>query len=182
MEKVIGTLAEQFMADNPGVTITYDATGSGTGVECARNGSADIGLASRALKADEAGLESITVALDGIAIIVNEECGVDDLSLEQVTAIFKGEITMAEAISKTALVDQVAEAAGVNKKDTKAVIDALLATVTEDVKNDKEVRLIGFGTFKKAHRAARKGRNPQTGAEIEIKASDSLSFKSSVKY
>jgi phosphate transport system substrate-binding protein len=93
MEKVIGTLAEQFMADNPGVTITYDATGSGTGVECARNGSADIGLASRALKADEAGLESITVALDGIAIIVNEECGVDDLSLEQVTAIFKGEIT-----------------------------------------------------------------------------------------
>lgn len=89
---------------------------------------------------------------------------------------------MAEAISKTALVDQVAEAAGVNKKDTKAVIDALLATVTEDVKNDKEVRLIGFGTFKKAHRAARKGRNPQTGAEIEIKASDSLSFKSNVKY
>jgi phosphate transport system substrate-binding protein len=93
MEKVIGTLAEQFMADNPGVTITYDATGSGTGVECARNGSADIGLASRALKAEETGLESITVALDGIAIIVNEECGVDDLSLEQVTAIFKGEIT-----------------------------------------------------------------------------------------
>ena len=93
MEKVIGTLAEQFMADNPGVTITYDATGSGTGVECARNGSADIGLASRALKAEETGLESITVALDGITIIVNEECGVDDLSLEQVTAIFKGEIT-----------------------------------------------------------------------------------------
>lgn len=89
---------------------------------------------------------------------------------------------MAEAISKTALVDQVAEAAGVNKKDTKAVIDALLATVVEDVKNDKEVRLIGFGTFKKKHTNARKGRNPQTGAEIEIKASDSLSFKSSVKY
>ena len=89
---------------------------------------------------------------------------------------------MAEAISKTALVDQVAEAAGVNKKDTKAVIDALLATVVEDVKNDKEVRLIGFGTFKKKHTNARKGRNPQTGAEIEIKASDSLSFKSNVKY
>ena len=47
---------------------------------------------------------------------------------------------------------------------------------------DAEVRLIGFGTFKKAKRAARKGRNPQTGAEIEIAASESLSFKSGVKY
>ena len=67
-------------------------------------------------------------------------------------------------------------------KDAKAIIDALLSTVTEEVKNDSEIRLIGFGTFKKAKRAARKGRNPQTGAEIEIAASESLSFKSSVKY
>lgn len=93
MEKVIGTMSEAFMAENPGVTITYDATGSGTGVECARNGSADIGLASRALKDEETGLESITVALDGIAVIVNANCGVDDLSLEQISGIFKGEIT-----------------------------------------------------------------------------------------
>ncbi|ACV23804.1 Phosphate-binding protein pstS precursor [Slackia heliotrinireducens] len=93
MEKVIGTLAEQFMADNPGVTITYDATGSGTGIECAKNGSADIGLASRDLKDEETGLETVTVALDGIVVIVNEGCGVDDLSLEQIAAIFNGEIT-----------------------------------------------------------------------------------------
>ena len=56
------------------------------------------------------------------------------------------------------------------------------SVTTEEVKNDAEIRLIGFGTFKKAKRAARKGRNPQTGAEIEIAASESLSFKSSVKY
>ena len=89
---------------------------------------------------------------------------------------------MAEAISKTALVDQVAEAAGISKKDTKAVVDALLETVKEDVKNDKEVRLIGFGTFKKAHRNARQGKNPRTGEVLQIAASDALAFKSSIKY
>ena len=87
-----------------------------------------------------------------------------------------------EVISKTMLVDKVAEAAGVSKKDTKAVIDAVLETVKESVKADAEIRLIGFGTFKKAHRNARSGRNPQTGETIEIAASDSLAFKSSVKY
>ena len=50
MEKVIGALSEQFMADNSGVTVTYDPTGSGAGIEAASNGSADIGLASRARK------------------------------------------------------------------------------------------------------------------------------------
>ena len=89
---------------------------------------------------------------------------------------------MAEVLSKTALVDKVAEAAGVSKKDTKAVVDALLETVKGEVKKDAEIRLIGFGTFKKAQRAARKGRNPQTGEVIDIAASESLAFKSSVKY
>ena len=93
MEKVIGALSEQFMADNTGVTVTYDPTGSGTGIESVRNGSCDIGLASRKLHDDETGLVATTVALDGIAIIVNQNCGVDNLSLEQVASIFKGEIT-----------------------------------------------------------------------------------------
>ena len=88
---------------------------------------------------------------------------------------------MAEVLSKTALVDKVAEAAGVSKKDTKAVVDALMETVKESVGKDAEIRLIGFGTFKKAQRAARKGRNPQTGEVIDIAASESLAFKSSVK-
>lgn len=94
MEKVIGILSEQFMADNKDVTVTYDATGSGTGIEAAANGTCDIGLASRNLKDEEKakGLTATTVALDGIAIIVNEACPVDDLSVEQIAAVFTGEI------------------------------------------------------------------------------------------
>ena len=93
MEKVIGILSEQYMADNADVTITYDATGSGTGIEAVSNGTCDIGLASRGLKDTETGLTATPIALDGIAVVVNENCGVDDLSLEDVAAIFTGEIT-----------------------------------------------------------------------------------------
>ena len=89
---------------------------------------------------------------------------------------------MAEVVSKTVLVDKIAEATHIPKKETKAVIDALMSTVVDEVKKDNEIRLIGFGTFKKAKRAARKGRNPQTGEVIDIAASESLAFKSSVKY
>ena len=85
-------------------------------------------------------------------------------------------------MGKEALVSAIAEKAGISKKDAKAAVDALTATVVDSVKEGKEIRLIGFGTFKKAHRDARKGRNPQTGEEIQIAASDSLAFKSSVKY
>lgn len=95
MESVIGILSEQFMNDNPDVTITYDATGSGTGIEAVSNGTCDIGLASRNLKDEESakGLTATEVALDGIAIIVNENCPVDDLSVEEIAAIFTGEVT-----------------------------------------------------------------------------------------
>ena len=93
MEKVIGTLSEAFMGDNSGVTITYDATGSGTGIESAKNKSCDMGLSSRARKDSETGLKSITVALDGIAIIVNADSGVSNLSLQQISDIFTGKIT-----------------------------------------------------------------------------------------
>ena len=95
MEKVIGALSEQFMTDNSGVSVTYDATGSGAGIEAASNGSADIGLASRALKDEEkvSGLVGTTVALDGIAVIVNPANKVADLTVEQIAQIFTGEIT-----------------------------------------------------------------------------------------
>ena len=93
MEKVIGTLSEAFMGDNSGVTITYDATGSVTGIESAKNKSCDVGLSSRALKDSETGFKSITVALDGIAIIVNADSGVSNLSLQQISDIFTGKIT-----------------------------------------------------------------------------------------
>ena len=95
MEKVIGALSEQFMADNSGVTVTYDPTGSGAGIEAASNGSADIGLASRALKDEEkaGGLIETVVALDGIAVIVNADSKVENLTVEQIGKIFTGEIT-----------------------------------------------------------------------------------------
>ena len=89
MDKVIGALKEQFTADNPGVTVTYDPTGSGAGIEAVKNGSADIGLASRALKDQE----KSAVALDGIAIIVNAGSKVADLTVQQIADIFTGKIT-----------------------------------------------------------------------------------------
>ena len=95
MEKVVGILSEQFMEDNGDVTVTYDATGSGTGIEAVANGTCDIGLASRGLKdvETEKGLVATTVALDGIAIIVNAECPVEDLTVEQIADIFTGKVT-----------------------------------------------------------------------------------------
>ena len=96
MEKVIGSLKEQFQKDNDGkVTVSYDATGSGAGIEAVSNGTTDIGLSSRALKDEEtsAGLTGTTVALDGIAVIVNADSQVSDLSVEQIGQIFSGQIT-----------------------------------------------------------------------------------------
>mgnify|MGYP004532127365 CR=1 FL=1 len=104
MEKVIGVLSEQFMADHSGATVTYDPTGSGAGIEAASNGSADIGLASRALKDEEKanGLTETVVALDGIAVIVNAGSAVSDLSVEQIAKIFTGEITDWSEVGGTA--------------------------------------------------------------------------------
>ena len=95
MEKVIGALGESFMEANKGTTFTYNPTGSGSGIQAVSEGRCDIGLSSRALKDDEkaAGLKETIVALDGIAIIVNPQNPVKDLSLEQIAKIYTGEIT-----------------------------------------------------------------------------------------
>lgn len=93
MEKVIGALSEAFMAANGDVDVTYDPTGSGSGITAVLEGTADIGLSSRALKEEEAeGLDATVIALDGIAIIVNKANGVRDLSIEQIGKIATGEI------------------------------------------------------------------------------------------
>ena len=94
MESVIGVLGEQFKADT-GVSVSYNPTGSGAGIEAVSNGSCDIGLASRALTDEEiaGGLTETVVALDGIAIIVNAENSVTDLTLEQIAQIYTGEVT-----------------------------------------------------------------------------------------
>ena len=95
MSKVMGILAEQFGMDNADVTVSVEGGGSSAGVEAASNGTADLGLASRALKDEEKeqGLVENIVALDGIAIIVNADNAVADLSVEQIAKIFTGEIT-----------------------------------------------------------------------------------------
>ena len=93
MESVMGALGEAFMELNPDVTVGYSGTGSSAGITAALDGTADIGLASRDLKDSETGVEAITVAKDGIAIIVNPQNPVSDRSIEQIAQLFTGEIT-----------------------------------------------------------------------------------------
>lgn len=95
MAKVIGALSEAFMNENPGVTVTYNPTGSGSGITAVSEGRCDIGLASRALKDSEkeSGLSETVLAYDGIAIIVHPENPVSDLSIEQIADIYTGKIT-----------------------------------------------------------------------------------------
>ena len=95
MEKVIGALGEAFEQNNSGVTFTYNPTGSGTGIQAVEEGRCDIGLSSRSLKDEEKakGLAETVIALDGIAIIVNPANKVEDLTMDTVAKIYKGEIT-----------------------------------------------------------------------------------------
>lgn len=95
MEKVIGALGESFKAQNAGVTFTYNPTGSGSGITAVSEVRCDIGLSSRALKDDEkaSGLKETILAYDGIAIIVNPQSKVEDLTVEQIKKIYTGEIT-----------------------------------------------------------------------------------------
>ena len=94
MEKVIGALGEAFQNDT-GISFTYNPTGSGSGIKAVQEGRCDIGLSSRELKAEEkeAGLSGTVLAYDGIAVIVNPENPVADLSLETIAKIYTGEIT-----------------------------------------------------------------------------------------
>ena len=94
MEKVIGALGEAFQNDT-GISFTYNPTGSGSGIKAVQEGRCDIGLSSRDLKPEEkeAGLSGTVLAYDGIAIIVNPENPVSDLSVETIAKIYTGEIT-----------------------------------------------------------------------------------------
>ena len=95
MEKVMQVLIEAFKEQQPNVTVNYTGSGSGAGVTSAIDGTADLGLASRALKSEEEekGAQANIVALDGVAIVVNPDNAVDDLTVDQIAQIFKGEIT-----------------------------------------------------------------------------------------
>jgi len=95
MEKLANALAESFMAKYPGVTVTAEFTGSGAGLESVIGGSVDIGNSSRALKDEEkaAGAVENIVAIDGIAVIVDPDNTVTDLTKDQLISIYTGEIT-----------------------------------------------------------------------------------------
>lgn len=93
MQSLMSMMQEAFMAENQGVTVTYDPTGSGAGITGASDGTLDIGLSSRALHDDETDVEAITVCLDGIAIVTNTANPVENLTLDQLAGIFTGEIT-----------------------------------------------------------------------------------------
>ena len=94
MNKLANALKEGYMTANPGVTVNVEFTGSGTGIQAAIDGTADIGNSSRALKDEElsAGLVENIVAIDGIAIITNKDVTVEDVTSEQLAKIYKGEI------------------------------------------------------------------------------------------
>lgn len=95
MESVIGALGEAFENANDGVSVTYNPTGSGSGIQAVSEGRCDIGLSSRSLKDDEksAGLTETVLAYDGIAVIVHPDNPVADLDVETIAKIYTGEIT-----------------------------------------------------------------------------------------
>ena len=95
MESVMKILGEAFHEANPEVEVKYNGSGSGAGVTSAIDGTADLGLASRELTAEEEeqGAVAHVVALDGVAVVINPANGVEDLTVEQIAQIFKGEIT-----------------------------------------------------------------------------------------
>ena len=80
-------------------------------------------------------------------------------------------------MNKVELVEAMAKKADISKKDAEAALKAFIATVEGTLKKGDKVQLVGFGTFEVSKRAARKGRNPQTGEEMKIKASKSPKFK-----
>jgi DNA-binding protein HU-beta len=85
-------------------------------------------------------------------------------------------------MNKAELVDKVAEATGRSKKDVEDILTAALGSVVEAVAAGDKVALPGFGSFQKSHRAAREGRNPQTGATIQIAASNGVKFSAAAGF
>ena len=79
-------------------------------------------------------------------------------------------------MNREELVAEIAKSAKVSKKDAAAVLTATIETIEKTVKKGDKVTLVGFGTFSKKHREARKGRNPQTGKELKIAAKNVPAF------
>lgn len=119
MEKVIGALGESFQNET-GISFTYNPTGSGSGIQAVLEGRCDIGLSSRDLKTEEveAGLTATVLAYDGIAVIVNPENPISDLSIQTIADIYTGEITnWAEVGGEDAEIVLIGREAGSGTRD-----------------------------------------------------------------
>ena len=120
MEKVIGILGEAFQKDNPGITFTYNPTGSGSGITAVANDRCDIGLSSRKLKdkEKESGLVETVLAYDGIAMVVHPNSPVSGLKVEDIAKIYKGEIkNWKEVGGKDAEIGCIGREAGSGTRD-----------------------------------------------------------------
>ncbi|MBT3673167.1 MAG: HU family DNA-binding protein [Porticoccaceae bacterium] len=80
-------------------------------------------------------------------------------------------------MNKSELIDAIADGADISKASAGRALDSTIGAITGALQNGDQVSLVGFGTFSKKHRAARAGRNPQTGAVIQIQAANVPSFK-----
>ncbi len=80
-------------------------------------------------------------------------------------------------MTKAELIAKIADQAGLSKKDAEKALNATIASITDALKAKEKVALVGFGTFETRKRAARKGKNPQTGKEISIPATTTPAFK-----
>lgn len=85
-------------------------------------------------------------------------------------------------MTKTDLVANVAEKAGISKKDAQSAVDALFSTIMQSLANGEKVQIVGFGTFEVRERAARTGRNPQSGEQIQIPAKKIPTFKAGKQF
>ena len=110
-----------------------------------------------------------------IKICEKNYCNIDNNMVKYTYQIKKGDNPM----KKVELIEKIAAETGMTKKDVNAVCDALVATIADVMAADDSIQLAGFGTFSSKSRAARTGRNPQTGATIEIPASRQASFSAS---
>jgi DNA-binding protein HU-beta len=79
-------------------------------------------------------------------------------------------------MNKGELVSKISESTGSSKAETSTIVDAVLSKIEGSLQNGNDVSIIGFGTWKKKHRAARSGRNPQTGETIQIEAKNTVTF------
>jgi DNA-binding protein HU-beta len=113
----------------------------------------------------------------GVGIKTREPSGLAGITTTTTTALRIFFITEGQNVNKTELIDRIADAADISKASAGRALDAAIEAITDSLKQADPVSLVGFGTFTVRDRAARTGRNPQTGAPIHIAAAKVPAFK-----